>query len=453
MKRILTGLKPSGELTLGSLIGCINQMVKLQDEYDSFMFVPDMHAITVKQDPKMLRERIRKNVALYLACGVDPDKNTIYLQSENLYHANLSWVLECTTYMGEASRMTQYKDKSSKGENVTVGLFTYPILMAADILLYDADYVPVGIDQKQHVELARDIALRFNKTYGDTFKMPEPMMSEVGVKIMDLQEPTKKMSKSDETYKGVILLLDDEKTIRKKIMSAVTDSDNKIYYDKDNKPGVSNLLTIYSYLKNISIEENKDIKYLNDYDIIKIVYVTPYDYYRSDLIESTLENVNDRDKENIINLLNIFDPDVVDFKLVKKFNTGRSYIYIDHNVYGTTPLFSFGDSIKKIFTLATAMISAKGGILLVDEIESAIHKNHINKVFNSIIKICKEYKVQLICTTHSLEAIDGIILSLGNQIDLLSCFRIEVYNNKTYYTKFSGDRLKDIRNLLGQDVR
>ena len=244
MKRILTGLKPSGELTLGSLIGCINQMVKLQDEYDSFMFVPDMHAITVKQDPKMLRERIRKNVALYLACGVDPDKNTIYLQSENLYHANLSWVLECTTYMGEASRMTQYKDKSSKGENVTVGLFTYPILMAADILLYDADYVPVGIDQKQHVELARDIALRFNKTYGDTFKMPEPMMSEVGVKIMDLQEPTKKMSKSDETYKGVILLLDDEKTIRKKIMSAVTDSDNKIYYDKDNKPGVSNLLTI-----------------------------------------------------------------------------------------------------------------------------------------------------------------------------------------------------------------
>ena len=264
MKRILTGLKPSGELTLGSLIGCINQMVKLQDEYDSFMFVPDMHAITVKQDPKMLRERIRKNVALYLACGVDPDKNTIYLQSENLYHANLSWVLECTTYMGEASRMTQYKDKSSKGENVTVGLFTYPILMAADILLYDADYVPVGIDQKQHVELARDIALRFNKTYGDTFKMPEPMMSEVGVKIMDLQEPTKKMSKSDETYKGVILLLDDEKTIRKKIMSAVTDSDNKIYYDKDNKPGVSNLLTIYSSLKNISIEEAEN--YFKDYN-------------------------------------------------------------------------------------------------------------------------------------------------------------------------------------------
>lgn len=291
MKRILTGLKPSGELTLGSLIGCINQMVKLQDEYDSFMFVPDMHAITVKQDPKMLRERIRKNVALYLACGVDPDKNTIYLQSENLYHANLSWVLECTTYMGEASRMTQYKDKSSKGENVTVGLFTYPILMAADILLYDADYVPVGIDQKQHVELARDIALRFNKTYGDTFKMPEPMMSEVGVKIMDLQEPTKKMSKSDETYKGVILLLDDEKTIRKKIMSAVTDNDNKIYYDKDNKPGVSNLLTIYSSLKNISIEEAED--YFKDYN---------YGNFKkevADLVVSVLSNIQTKYNEII----------------------------------------------------------------------------------------------------------------------------------------------------------
>ena len=291
MKRILTGLKPSGELTLGSLIGCINQMVKLQEEYDSFMFVPDMHAITVKQDPKMLRERIRKNVALYLACGVDPDKNTIYLQSENLYHANLSWVLECTTYMGEASRMTQYKDKSSKGENVTVGLFTYPILMAADILLYDADYVPVGIDQKQHVELARDIALRFNKTYGDTFKMPETMISDVGVKIMDLQEPTKKMSKSDETYKGVILLLDDEKTIRKKIMSAVTDSDNKIYYDKDNKPGVSNLLTIYSSLKNISIEEAED--YFKDYN---------YGNFKkevADLVVSVLSNIQTKYNEII----------------------------------------------------------------------------------------------------------------------------------------------------------
>ena len=267
MKRLLTGLKPSGELTLGSLIGGISQTVKYQEEYESFIFVPDMHAITVKQDRDELKDRIRKNVALYIASGVDPSKNTIYLQSENLYHANLSWVFECTTYMGEASRMTQYKDKSSKGQNVTVGLFTYPILMASDILLYDADLVPVGIDQKQHVELARNIGERFNKTYGETFKIPEPLIPEVGAKIMDLQDPTKKMSKSDETYKGVILLLDDEKTIRKKIMSAVTDSESKVYYDKENKPGISNLLTIYSSLKNISIEEAeahfKDYNYGN----------------------------------------------------------------------------------------------------------------------------------------------------------------------------------------------
>lgn len=264
MKKILTGLKPSGELTLGSLIGGIRQSVKIQDQYDSFIFVPDMHAITVKQEPNILRERIRKNVALYIASGVDPEKNTIYLQSENLYHANLSWVLECTTYMGEASRMTQYKDKSSKGISTTVGLFTYPILMASDILLYDADLIPVGIDQKQHVELARNIAERFNKTYGETFKVPEPLIPEVGAKIMDLQDPTKKMSKSDETYKGVILLLDDEKTIRKKIMSAVTDSESKVYYNPETKPGISNLLTIYSSLKNISINETEE--YFKDYN-------------------------------------------------------------------------------------------------------------------------------------------------------------------------------------------
>lgn len=264
MKRILTGLQPSGELTLGSLIGSISQMVKLEEEYDSFMFVPDMHTITVKQDPELLKERIKKNVALYIACGVDPSKNTIYIQSENLYHANLSWVLECTTYMGEASRMTQFKEKSHNKENVSVGLFTYPILMASDILLYDADYVPVGIDQKQHVELARDIAERFNKNYGETFKVPEPLIPEIGAKIMDLQEPTKKMSKSAENYKGVILLLDDEKTIRKKVMSAVTDSDNKVYYDKENKPGISNLLTIYSSLKNITIKETEE--HFKDYN-------------------------------------------------------------------------------------------------------------------------------------------------------------------------------------------
>lgn len=254
MKRILTGLQPSGELTIGSLIGGISQSIKYQDEFESFIFVPDLHAITVPQDSTLLKERIKKNVALYIACGIDPKKNTIYIQSENLYHTNLSWILECTTYMGEASRMTQFKDKSSKYQNIPVGLFTYPILMASDILLYDPDYVPVGIDQKQHVELCRNIASRFNSKYGETFKLPEPMIPKMGAKIMDLQDPTKKMSKSNPNPKGIIYLLDDEKTIRKKIMSAVTDSDSKVYYDPETKPGISNLLTIYTALKEIPIE-------------------------------------------------------------------------------------------------------------------------------------------------------------------------------------------------------
>ena len=264
MKKLLTGLQPSGELTLGSLIGGISGSIKNQDLYDSYIFVPDMHAITVEQNPELLRERIRKNVALYIAAGLDPKKNTFYIQSENLYHANLSWILECTTYIGEASRMTQFKEKSKNKENVSVGLFTYPILMASDILLYDADVVPTGIDQKQHVELARNLAERFNKKYGDTFKIPEPMIPKIGAKIKDLQEPTKKMSKSSTNQKGIIYLLDDEPTIRKKIMSAVTDSDGKVYFDENNKPGISNLLTIYSYFKNITIQETEE--YFKDYN-------------------------------------------------------------------------------------------------------------------------------------------------------------------------------------------
>lgn len=305
MKRILTGLKPSGELTLGSYIGGIKGTIERQDKYESFIFVPDMHAITVKQDRELLKERIKKNVALYLACGVDPEKNVIYLQSENLYHANLSWVLECNTYIGEASRMTQYKDKSSKGENITVGLFTYPVLMAADILLYDSDYVPVGIDQKQHVELARNIAERFNKNYGETFVVPEPLIPKVGAKIMDLQNPTKKMSKSDDTYKGVILLLDEEKVIRKKIMSAVTDSESKVYYDPENKPGISNLLTIYSSLKEINIKEAeehfKDYNYGNlkkevaDLVVEKLLIIQ--DKYNKLINSPEIDKILDRGKE------------------------------------------------------------------------------------------------------------------------------------------------------------
>lgn len=257
MKRLLSGIKPTGELTLGNYIGAIKQFVKMQKDYESFVFVADLHALTVYNDPKELKARIQNIMAVYLASGLDPKYTTLFLQSENMYHANLSWILECNSYMGELSRMTQFKDKS-KGKNneaISCGLFTYPVLMASDIMIYDADVVPVGVDQKQHVELARNIAERFNNRYGETFKMPEPIIPEEGAKIYDLQNPTKKMSKTDETGKGCIMLLEPIESARKKIMSAVTDSENAIYYDKENKPGISNLLVIYSSLKEISIEE------------------------------------------------------------------------------------------------------------------------------------------------------------------------------------------------------
>lgn len=254
-KRILTGLQPTGVITLGNYIGAIKQMTKVDDSTENFIFIADMHAITVNQDPTTLRNNIKSLVALYLACGIDPEKNTIYIQSDNPYIANISWMLECNTYYGELSRMTQFKDKSKKNANFTSGLLTYPVLMAADIIAMDTDYVPVGIDQKQHVELARDIAIRFNKKYGDTFKIPEALISDTGIKITDLQNPDKKMSKSSESDKGVIRLLDDVNSARKKIMSATTDSEMKIKYDPDNKPGISNLINIYSSLTNKSIEE------------------------------------------------------------------------------------------------------------------------------------------------------------------------------------------------------
>lgn len=248
MKRMLTGLQPTGVITLGNYIGSIKQMVENQEKYDSFLFVADMHAITVPQESEELKKNIKSLIAIYLACGILPEKNTIYIQSENEYHANISWILECNTYFGELSRMTQFKDKSLKNVNFSSGLLTYPVLMASDILAYDADYVPVGGDQKQHVELARNIAERFNKKYGETFKLPEPVITKIGTKIMDLQEPTKKMSKSAENKKGVILMLDDIEVTRKKIMSATTDSEMSIKFDPENKPGISNLINIYSAL-------------------------------------------------------------------------------------------------------------------------------------------------------------------------------------------------------------
>ena len=255
MERILTGLKPTGDLTLGNYIGSIKQMADLQEKYDSYIFVADLHALTVEQDPYELNERIRKFIAMYIACGIDPKKNTIYIQSENEFLPAMSYLLECTTYYGEASRMIQFKEKSKQNANFSVGLLTYPVLMAADILYCDADYVPVGIDQKQHVELARNIAERFNNKYGETFVLPKVYISNVGTKIKDLKDPTKKMSKTEENPAGVISLFDAPEDIEKKIMRATTDSDNTIKYDPDNKPGISNLLNIASSVTGRSIED------------------------------------------------------------------------------------------------------------------------------------------------------------------------------------------------------
>ena len=254
-KIVLTGLQPTGAITLGNYIGAIKQMIEYQNTYRSFIFVADLHSITVPQDKDLLAKKTRDLIALYLACGIDPNKNTIFIQSENLYHTNLSWLLECNTYFGELSRMHQFKEKSKKSENFTAGLLTYPVLMAADILLYDANYVPVGIDQKQHVEIARDIAIRFNNKYGETFTIPEPLITESGTKIMDLVDPTKKMSKSAENPKGVITLLDDLDAARKKIMGATTDSETIVKFDPENKPGISNLINIYSSLTDKKISD------------------------------------------------------------------------------------------------------------------------------------------------------------------------------------------------------
>ena len=255
MKRMLSGIKPTGQLTLGNYIGAIREFIKYQDEYEMFIFIANLHAITVPNDPKELKKNTKDLIALYIACGLDPEKVTLFLQSDIHEHAELGWMLTCHSYMGELQRMTQYKDKVAKGEaNLTAGLFTYPCLMAADILLYDADYVPVGVDQKQHVELTRDIAQRFNNRYGDTFIVPEPVVTKVGAKIYSLTEPTKKMSKSEHDDKSTIYLLDDPKIARKKIMSAVTDSVRIIQYDPINQPGLANLLTIQSALTEEPIE-------------------------------------------------------------------------------------------------------------------------------------------------------------------------------------------------------
>ena len=243
-KRIFSGIQPSGELTLGSYVGAIRNWVQLQHEYDCLFCIVDEHAITVRQEPAMLRKRSVAQLAQYIACGLDPEKNIMFIQSHVPQHAELAWILGCYTQFGELSRMTQFKAKSQQhADNITAGLFTYPVLMAADILLYQADLVPVGEDQKQHVELTRDIAVRFNGVYSDTFVLPEPFIPKLGARIMSLNDPSTKMSKS--IPDGCVNLMDQPEVIMKKFKRAVTDCETAVKFDKENKPGISNLLTIY----------------------------------------------------------------------------------------------------------------------------------------------------------------------------------------------------------------
>lgn len=263
-ENVLTGIKPTGRLTLGNYLGVLKNLPSMMDRGDCYIFIADLHALTLPIDPNELRENSRDIAAYYLAAGLDPKRVTLFLQSSVSAHAELNAIMQNFMYMGELSRMTQFKDISSKisqkenakDAHIGLGIFTYPVLMACDILLYDADIVPVGEDQMQHVELCRDLVVRFNHRYGDILKMPKPEMRKVGARIMSLSDPSKKMSKSDP--KGDIFLNDDLAVVRKKIMSAVTDTGNEVKYDKENKPGISNLLTIYAVTKNMSIEEAEE---------------------------------------------------------------------------------------------------------------------------------------------------------------------------------------------------
>lgn len=254
---VLSGCQPSGQLTIGNYMGALRQWVNMQDDHDCLYMLVDLHAITVRQDPKALHHACLDGLALYIACGIDPAKSTVFMQSHVPEHAQLAWLMNCYTQMGELNRMTQFKDKSAKNvSNINAGLYSYPVLMAADILLYQANQVPVGDDQKQHLELARDIATRFNNVYGQTFSIPDPFIPEFGARVMSLQDPTKKMSKSDDNVNNFVGLLEDPKKIAKKIKRAVTDSDEqaRIYFDSKEKPGVSNLLSLLSCATGTSIE-------------------------------------------------------------------------------------------------------------------------------------------------------------------------------------------------------
>src|SRR6059058_5033267 len=297
--RVLSGIQPTADsFHFGNYLGAVRQWVALQEQYDTFVFIADMHAITVEQDPKQLRERCRRYAAQLVAMGIDPERSTIFLQSHVPEHAQLAWVLQCLTGFGEARRMTQFKDKSAKqGEGAaSVGLFTYPVLQAADILLYRPHYVPVGEDQRQHLELTRDLAQRFNHRYKKTFRLPEPYILKATAKITDIQEPTAKMSKSASSPAGIIEMLDDPKVSAKKIRSAVTDSGSEVRFDPEEKPGISNLLTIYAALTGRSVEDLEkayDGRGYGDFkgDLADVVvdFVTPFRQRTMDLLEDRAE--------------------------------------------------------------------------------------------------------------------------------------------------------------------
>lgn len=290
-KTLFSGIQPSGTLTLGNYIGALRNFPLMQDQYQCIYCIVDLHAITVRQDPSTLRKRCLELAAIYLACGLDPEKSLIYCQSHVSGHSELAWLLNCYTYMGELTRMTQFKDKSAKNEsNINAGLFCYPVLMAADILLYNTDLVPVGADQKQHLELARNIAERFNGIYGNVFTVPDGYIPKLGSRIMSLSDPCKKMSKSD-SEDSYIAILDEANIIAKKVKRAVTDSETRIYYDKENKPGVSNMLDIISVLSGKSIE-----------DLVKEFDGKGYGYlkqYASECIINSLEPIQSEYKKLI----------------------------------------------------------------------------------------------------------------------------------------------------------
>lgn len=309
MKRLVSGIKPTGEPTLGNYIGALRQFVNLQNELpdtEIFVFIADLHAITTPQDKQKLKKRIREIAALYIACGLDPERVTLFIQSEVMEHAVLGYIMESTAYIGEMERMTQYKDKKRKQtEGIRTSLLTYPALMAADILLYDATVVPVGEDQRQHLELTRDLANRFNNMYGETFVVPEAYTPKVGARIKSLTEPTKKMDKSSENPKSYILLQDDLNAAKNKIRSAVTDSDSKIKFDEKNKPGISNLLTIYAALTDRSIKDIEDQYIGSTYqafkeDLANIVYDTlkPIQEKFNEILKSKeLDEILDKGRE------------------------------------------------------------------------------------------------------------------------------------------------------------